>query len=90
MNKDKGGVARKACEVACIGCSKCAKECKFEAITIANNLSYIDSDKCKMCRKCVDVCPTGAILAVNFPPKKVVEPAVSTDTPEQATQPEQK
>jgi hypothetical protein len=36
------------------------------------------------------VCPTGAILAVNFPPKKVVEPAVSTDTPEQATQPEQK
>lgn len=72
VNKDKGAVARKACNVACIGCSKCAKECKFDAITISNNLSYIDSDKCKMCRKCVDVCPTGAILAVNFPPKKAV------------------
>lgn len=71
MNKDKGAVARKACDAACIGCSKCAKECKFDAITIANNLSYIDSDKCKMCRKCVEVCPTGAILAVNFPPQKV-------------------
>lgn len=70
MNKDKGGIARKACNVACIGCSKCVKECPFGAITISNNLSYIDSDICKMCRKCVDVCPTGAILAVNFPPKK--------------------
>lgn len=78
VNKEKGGTARKTCEVACIGCGKCAKECKFEAITIANNLSYIDSDKCKMCRKCVDVCPTGAILAVNFPPKKVVEPTEAT------------
>ena len=76
MNKDKGGVARKACDVACIGCSKCVKECKFEAITIANNLSYIDSDKCKLCRKCVEACPTGAILAVNFPHKKVVEPTI--------------
>ena len=83
VNKDKGGVARKACEVACIGCGKCAKECKFDAITIANNLSYIDSDKCKMCRKCVDVCPTGAILAVNFPPKKVVE----THSPQSTEQP---
>ena len=86
MNKEKGGVARKACQVACIGCGKCAKECKFDAITIANNLSYIDSDKCKMCRKCVDVCPTGAILAVNFPPKKAVEQVVSNNSVEPTTQ----
>lgn len=70
-NKDKGGVARKACEVACIGCSKCEKECKFDAITIENNLAFIDSDKCKLCRKCVPVCPTGAIIEENFPPRKV-------------------
>lgn len=76
VNKDKGGVARKSCAVACIGCGKCAKECKFDAITITDNLSYIDSDKCKMCRKCVEVCPTGAILAVNFPPKKQQEQTV--------------
>ncbi len=72
-NKDKGGVARKACKVACIGCGKCEKECKFDAITIANNLAFIDSDKCKLCRKCVSVCPTHAIIEVNFPPRKIKE-----------------
>jgi len=70
-NKDKGGVARKACSVACIGCGKCEKECKFDAITIENNLAFIDSDKCKLCRKCAPVCPTNAIIEENFPPRKI-------------------
>lgn len=70
MNKDKGGVARKACDVACIGCSKCVKVCPFEAITMANNLAYIDDQKCRLCRKCVPECPTNAIIELNFPPRK--------------------
>lgn len=70
INKDKGGVARKACDVACIGCGRCVEVCPFEAITLKNNLAFIDSFKCRLCRKCVGECPTDAIVEVNFPPKK--------------------
>jgi len=77
-NKDKGGVASKSCTVACIGCSKCEKECQYGAITIAENLAFIDSDKCKLCRKCVIVCPTNSILELNFPPRKITVSEEST------------
>ncbi len=70
VNHDKGAIARKACSAACIACGKCEKACKFEAITIENNLSYIDFNKCRLCTKCVDECPTGAIVKVNFPVRK--------------------
>ena len=86
VNKDKGAVAMKACKSACIGCGKCQKECKFEASTIENNLSYIDFTKCRMCKKCVDACPTKAIHAVNFPapkPKPVAEPQENVVTPKE-------
>lgn len=69
-NCDKGGPARRACKVACIGCNKCLKVCEYGAITIENNLAYIDAVKCRLCRKCVAECPTNAIIEVNFPPRK--------------------
>ncbi|MDH6533925.1 Fe-S cluster domain-containing protein [Parabacteroides sp. 52] len=84
INKDKGAVAKKACNNACIGCGKCVKECAFEAITLENNLAYIDYTKCRLCRKCVAVCPTGAIHELNFPPKK--EPAAETKVKEETIQ----
>ncbi len=72
-SRDKGAVARKACGAACIGCGKCVKVCEFEAIEMADNLAYIDATKCRLCRKCTAECPTGAIVEVGFPPRKVVE-----------------
>ncbi len=69
-NCDKGAPARKACKVACIACNKCFKVCAFNAITIENNLAYINAAKCTFCRKCAPECPTNAIIELNFPPRK--------------------
>jgi Na+-translocating ferredoxin:NAD+ oxidoreductase RNF subunit RnfB len=70
INEEKGGPAKKNCDVACIGCSKCEKVCNFDAITIKNFLAYIDYEKCTLCRKCEPVCPTNAIHEINFKPRK--------------------
>lgn len=70
INKDKGAVSMKACKASCIGCGKCQKVCKFGAITIENNVSYIDTEKCKACGMCINECPTHAIAATFEPPAK--------------------
>ena len=81
VNKDKGPIAMKACKVSCIGCGKCEKECAFGAITVEGNVAYIDHTKCRLCRKCVKVCPRNAIVEVNFlAPKPAAEPAEEKQT----------
>jgi ferredoxin len=61
-NTQKGGVARKICKTACIGCSACKRACEFDAITVENNLAQVDLEKCKNCGLCEKECPTGAII----------------------------
>lgn len=81
QNKDKGAAAKKACGAACIGCSKCQKVCKFDAITVENNLSYIDFNKCKACGLCVRECPTGAIkCSFTLPTPKATEETTNKES----------
>ncbi|MEW6068382.1 MAG: RnfABCDGE type electron transport complex subunit B [Nitrospirota bacterium] len=60
-SKDKGADTKKNCQVGCIGCGICVKTCPFDAVSIENNLSRIDINKCKVCGICVQKCPAGAI-----------------------------
>lgn len=74
-NVQRGADAMKVCNVSCIGCMKCVKVCTHDAVKVENNLAYIDADKCKLCRKCEEACPRGAILTANFPIRKLQETA---------------
>jgi ferredoxin len=47
--------------VGCIGCGKCVKACKFEAVKVEDNLARIDPALCRNCGLCIKACPLGAI-----------------------------
>ena len=58
---DKGKDVKAACSAGCIGCKLCMKACEYDAITVENNLAYIDYSKCTNCGKCATVCPVKVI-----------------------------
>ncbi|MDD5922358.1 MAG: RnfABCDGE type electron transport complex subunit B [Eubacteriales bacterium] len=93
-NKDKARDAMQACKNACIGCKKCENTCKFDAVHVTDNLSFIDPAKCKNCGMCEKVCPTGNIINMRLVMKaakdkkegKVVPPAPKQEPAQQSAQ----
>lgn len=75
MNTQKGAVAKKNCEVACIGCMKCVKVTDSKSVSVNNQLSYIDTkvDACVHGPALIGCCPTGAILGVKIEGNKSVK-----------------
>ncbi len=54
---EKGASTKTWCDVGCIGCKICEKNCESGAIKVVDNLARIDYSLCNSCGKCFEVCP---------------------------------
>lgn len=54
---EDGKSTRKYCDVGCISCRICEKNCDAGAISVNDNVAAIIYDKCEDCGICVDKCP---------------------------------
>ncbi len=59
---DKGKEVKSKCEVGCIACTLCIRQCEFDAIHMDNNVAVIDYEKCTNCGKCAEKCPVKVIV----------------------------
>ena len=60
-SKDKGKAVMDACDLGCIGCKKCEKNCPAGAIKVTDNVAQIDYSLCTNCGLCKENCPRGCI-----------------------------
>ena len=61
VSVDDGKTTRKYCDVGCISCRICEKNCPEEAISVSDYVASIDYSKCSGCGICADKCPRGII-----------------------------
>lgn len=58
---DRGKDVKAKCEVGCIGCMLCTRQCEFDAIHMDHHVAVIDYKKCTNCGKCAEKCPVKVI-----------------------------
>ena len=54
---DKGPITKSYCDVGCVSCRLCEKNCPAGAITVNDFVASIDNSKCIGCDTCVKKCP---------------------------------
>ncbi|MEG1774794.1 MAG: 4Fe-4S binding protein, partial [Oscillospiraceae bacterium] len=68
------------CAFGCLGFGTCQSVCPFDAIHVENGVAVVDDEKCKACKKCIDVCPRHIIALVPYKTRRhVAIPCSSKD-----------
>ncbi len=57
ISEADGKKTRRVCDVGCISCKLCEKNCPTGAVRVDNSVAKIDYSLCSGCDKCVDKCP---------------------------------
>lgn len=60
-SQDAGKTVKQVCQVGCIACGVCTKQCPEKAITMKGKLAVVDPAKCTGQYVCVEKCPTGSM-----------------------------
>ena len=66
------GGGAKTCGYGCLGGGSCVSVCKFDAIHVVNGVAIVDTEKCKACGKCVDICPRHLIDFIPYDAREAV------------------
>lgn len=65
-NHERGAYTRRFCDIGCVGCRLCEKQCDYNAIHVIHNLATIDYSRCVSCGRCAAVCPRHLISDANL------------------------
>ena len=60
----------------CTLCGECGKFCPAHAISLAGRALRFDYDRCIRCYCCIEICPQGALRAVETPAGRLIRRAV--------------
>jgi Pyruvate/2-oxoacid:ferredoxin oxidoreductase delta subunit len=59
-------MVKKTCDVGCIKCEICVKNCPEKCITMVNGIPEVDYSKCTSCGICVEKCPTKVFKMLQY------------------------
>ena len=59
---DKGAITRTYCDIGCISCKICEKNCPTGAVKVAGGVARIDYEICTSCGVCAEKCPRHIIF----------------------------
>jgi RnfABCDGE-type electron transport complex B subunit len=67
-----------ACKFGCLGFGDCVSACKFDALSIVDDLATINYEKCTGCGACSKACPRNLIEMVPFSQENMMTVACSS------------